>query len=221
MPKQLPSRPRVRYGGTFMAALLVISAPPAIAHPAGSAPKITAEVLDCGRILPSTTVATTEELQTVSGHVQVMDAYETPQFTGACDRLKVWNGAEFGIWVKAVGRPYGSTIPLKTRVTHPPITNPNTGNTQAVDEWDSPMDSGKPRFAGWVFEEPWELVPGVWKIEILSGDSIVASTDFLIEEGVKPGDESDTPAVSQLPSHICLTLRDPPFHAKRHQARGR
>ena len=55
-----------------------------------------------------------------------------------------------------------------------------TGRTTTVDEWDNPMNSGFARFTGWAFEQPWELVPGPWKIEMLLGDRVLAAQDFQV-----------------------------------------
>ncbi|MEO8900232.1 MAG: DUF3859 domain-containing protein [Polyangiaceae bacterium] len=65
-------------------------------------------------------------------------------------------------------------------MTHPPITAPITLKQTTVEEWDSPMDSGVPRYAGWSFEKPAELVPGHWRIDILREGAAVAGRDFTI-----------------------------------------
>lgn len=153
---------------------------------AGSATGITAQILACGRIETTPEMGKKDAPEAAHGFVYVMDPAATPQFTGDCHHLAVWHGAEFGVSVRADGLRHGDIIPLRTRVTHPPFLNHRAGKTETVDEWDSPMNSGVPRFAGWLFDEPWNLVAGKWKFEILSGDSVIAGADVELEVVEKP-----------------------------------
>jgi len=69
----------------------------------------------------------------------------------------------------------------RTRVTHPEIRDPETSKAATVDQWESPMDAGITRYAGWSFDKPWELVPGRWRFEILDNDNkILAAQDFVV-----------------------------------------
>lgn len=47
-----------------------------------------------------------------------------------------------------------------------------------MDEWDNPMNARFPRFTGWRFDNPWELVPGTWRIELLHQERAIASQEF-------------------------------------------
>jgi len=42
---------------------------------------------------------------------------------------------------------------------------------------------GRPFFAGWRFDDPWEVEPGRWKIELWLGTSKLAAQEFTV---VKP-----------------------------------
>jgi hypothetical protein len=59
--------------------------------------------------------------------------------------------------------------------------NPETGVTQTVDEWNSPMNVGIPRYAGWSFDNPWELVGGRWVIELFENARPIMRQEFIVE----------------------------------------
>jgi hypothetical protein len=140
------------------------------------------ELINCGEIEPKQSIAQQDEPQTISGHVNVMDALETPKFKPGCPLVRAKIGTRFGIQVQVQGDLDGFVVrDLTTRVTHPSITNPSTGKTGIVDEWASPMNIGYARYAGWTFDESWELAPGAWKIEILHKGVVLVSKEFTVE----------------------------------------
>lgn len=141
--------------------------------------KLQVEIINCGEIDAAPSTAQQDEPQTVHGHINVMDEFENPTFKPGCPTIQAKVGTRFGIHVLVKGEGNGLVLyDLVTRVTHPPLTNPTTQKTSTVDEWQSPMNFGIPRFAGWQFEEEWELIPGKWTIEILHKNTSVASKEF-------------------------------------------
>ncbi len=142
------------------------------------------EIIKCGEIEAAPSIAQQDEPQTVGGHVNVMDALETPNFKPGCPLVKAKIGTRFGIQVQVQGDLDGLVVrDLTTRVTHPALTNPSTGITSTMDEWASPMNIGYARFAGWQFEEQWELAPGTWKIEIRHRGKTLAFKEFELAIG--------------------------------------
>ena len=137
-----------------------------------------ATLVACGEIETNPSVATQEEKQTVHGYVFVMGAEETPHFKPGCPHITAKIGTQFGIQLQVNGSPELAIANVVTRVTHPPITNPETQKSSTVDQWDSPMNIGYARYAGWQFEDPWELVPGKWVIEILRGSKVLLRQEF-------------------------------------------
>ena len=144
--------------------------------------RLSIDLVNCGEIDAAPSIGKQDEPQTVHGHVNVMDELEDPKFKPGCPEVLAKIGTRFGIQVLVHGKIRGDIVnELTTRVTHPPITNPVTEKTSTTDEWQSPMNIGIPRFAGWVFEESWEMVPGKWKIEILSKGTSLVSKEFNVE----------------------------------------
>lgn len=137
------------------------------------------EIVDAG---PSDALKTSAERRlTAPGTTEgsVGTVHDTTVFPGGTD-LCAQVGTSFGMHVLVHSAIADWITPLVTRVTHPPITDPVTSKQTTVEEWDSPMDSGTPRYAGWAFEKPAELVPGRWRIDILRDGVAVAGRDFTI-----------------------------------------
>lgn len=137
-----------------------------------------ATIVNCGEIEAAPSVAAQEEQQTKHGYVFVMDELETPKFKPGCPEVRAEIGNRFGIQVQVNGSPDSAVADIMTRWTHPIIRNPDTGREGSVDEWKSPMSIGYARYAGWQFDEPWELIPGKWKVEIIYRDKVLASKEF-------------------------------------------
>ena len=157
----------------------------AVAIPAGTpeptpgAGGVTAEIVAAGT---TTAEATTSQSapDTALGSVDVVpgEVHISPAST-----IVAGVGTSFGIQVLVNGAPERTIVPLRTRVTHPPIANPETGKTATVDAWASPMNVGIPRYTGWRFDHPWEVVPGTWRIELLEGDRPIAAREFTVAAG--------------------------------------
>lgn len=84
-------------------------------------------------------------------------------------RIPAAIGTRFGVGFVLKGSPAGHVVPYRVAWRYPPkgLVNPETRTT--TYEWKSPPFScavEKPCFAGYPLQHPWELVPGVWTIEI-------------------------------------------------------
>lgn len=91
-------------------------------------------------------------------------------------------GTLFGVGVKLEGPRNGAKIPTRMVWKYPVqgITNPETGRTAHVGEMKQTCISGRLCHNGQSFEEPWELVPGTWEIEVWVGPSVVFSHSFRV-----------------------------------------
>jgi len=119
--------------------------------------------------------------QTGLGWVHVTPAKLDPTFVSEGPTVHAKLGTGFGIEVIVDGRPRLAMVQLRTRVTHPPLTNPGTGLTLTVDEWPSPMNAGILRYDGWSFDNPWELVAGSWVFELLDGERVLLRQEFTVD----------------------------------------
>ena len=127
--------------------------------------------------------------ETSIGFLHEVPALDTPAVREHTDRIAGIVGNRFGLLFCAeAGETPGDEddestddlAPIHIRVLHPPSRNPATGQTTDRDEWDAPANLGIIRFTGWRFDEPWEIVPGTWTIEILQQGSVMARKEFIV-----------------------------------------
>jgi hypothetical protein len=149
-------------------------------HRGGSATVTTAEIIHAGATVPEPE-GTQSAPDTSLGWVHVLPRTSTPRFLPGGTTIAARLGVSFGVELILHGPPKLTILQLRTRVTHPRIANPTTGVARTVDEWDSPMNADIPRYMGWHFDNAWELVPGVWRIELLDGQQVLVSQDFTVE----------------------------------------
>lgn len=82
------------------------------------------------------------------------------------DRVPAAIGTAFGFRYVLMGPREEAEITV--RVLHPvPLRDPESGRGIAVSEWQQRLPIGQVNWnSGWVFEHPWELVPGRWTIQL-------------------------------------------------------
>jgi hypothetical protein len=126
--------------------------------------------------------------ETSIGFLHEVPALDTPAVREHTDRIAGVVGNRFGLLFCAQAGEAGDEdnestddlAPIHIRVLHPPTRNPATGQTADRDEWDAPANLGIIRFTGWRFDEPWEIAPGTWTIEILQQGKVMARKEFII-----------------------------------------
>ena len=144
-------------------------------------PAVAATILGAGSVITEHTGERVKAPDTAEGSVGEVEAYWTPEFLAPPDQVRARLGTSIGIQVRIDGPEFLDLVPLRTRVTHPPIKDPNTGKRTRVDEWDNPMNARFPRFTGWRFDNPWELVPGKWTIALLHEGRVIAKQKFRVK----------------------------------------
>ena len=66
-------------------------------------------------------------------------------------------GVDFGMRIRIQGTPSEELIDAQVEVTHPPLTDPDTGITRTVDRWAWRVPIGVPLYTGWGFDESWQM----------------------------------------------------------------
>jgi hypothetical protein len=94
-------------------------------------------------------------------------------------------GIGFGIRFRSFGDKDGAQAPLRSvwKIPAPGIHNPHNGNTYRQSVSDFTTTVGKAHWRGYGFDEPWEVVPGTWTIEIWQGDRKLVEKSFVIKQG--------------------------------------
>jgi len=98
-------------------------------------------------------------------------------------------GVGFGIRFRSFGDHNGTQAPLRSvwKIPEPGIHNPTNGNTYRQSVADFTTTIGGTHWRGYGFDEPWEVVPGTWTIEIWQGERKLIEKSFTITAGQSGG----------------------------------
>jgi hypothetical protein len=90
-------------------------------------------------------------------------------------------GIGFGVRFRTTG-PHGGQATLRSvwRIPAPGIHNPDSDNTYRRSVVDFTTVIGSVQWRGYGFDQPWEVVPGVWTIEIWQGDRKLLEHSFTV-----------------------------------------
>jgi hypothetical protein len=158
------------------------AAPPAPpAAPPVTAPPLTVTLWEWGEYAPVPVRTQVAAPGTTTGHVHLVDPVATPELLRRTTEVRASVGVRFGIRFIVNGPEFGTVVPLRIRVLHPPMRHP-AGRVTEREEWPMEANARLPRYTGWRFEERWELVPGPWVIQVLdpAGDAVLAQQAFTV-----------------------------------------
>src|SRR5215469_8874785 len=104
------------------------------------------------------------------------------QIVTTTDIVPACIGMRFGIRYNVVGAPNGApeNITTTTRFPLPGLAMPGAAEPILVNRYVVSADIGRGGYHGYRFDEPWELVPGRWTLEIWSRDRLLASHSFMV-----------------------------------------
>ena len=88
-------------------------------------------------------------------------------------------GRSFGVELDLDGFDSGP-IRLTIRTLHPPITNPKTGKTTRISEYDWDVVGRKSVYFGYTFDYGWELAEGVWVHQFFYKGRLLAQKRFRV-----------------------------------------
>lgn len=91
-------------------------------------------------------------------------------------------GVRFGIEYKVVGAPGGSAISLKKVMIFPSagLRSPAVSQPIFRNETTTTSKIGEISYTGYRLDDPWELVPGPWTIQLWYGDRKLAEKKFTV-----------------------------------------
>ncbi len=88
-------------------------------------------------------------------------------------------GRHFGVEIDLHG--FGEEpARLTIRTVHPPLTNPETGETTRVSEYDRYIEERRNVFFGYVFSYRWELAEGNWVRQFFYRGRLLAQQRFRV-----------------------------------------
>jgi len=114
--------------------------------------------------------------RTASGIVQPVDGHRLLERS---DVIVGQLGNTFGIELKLENFPAGVAA-LTIRTAHPPLTNPKSGKTTSVSEYDWTSATTASAYFCFSFDETWEIAEGDWTIQVLHEGKVVAEKTFKI-----------------------------------------
>lgn len=128
----------------------------------------------------TTVTGTTPSAGSVTGTVQELRDVKLladPPATGA--RV----GIGFGVRFRSFGERDGERAMLRSvwKIPEPGIVNPTSHTAYRESVADFPTVIGTVHWRGYGFDEPWEVVPGTWTLEIWQGDRKLLEKSFEIK----------------------------------------
>ena len=98
------------------------------------------------------------------------------------DKIPVRPGVRFGLLYKVVGSPGGGTVSLKKVVVYPPGGLNSPAKPQPITRSETTLSPkiGEIAYTGYRLDDPWELVRGLWTIELWYNDRKLAEQRFTL-----------------------------------------
>lgn len=92
------------------------------------------------------------------------------------------HGVRFGFKYKIIGAPVGTEVSMRTVTVFPPagLSPPNTAQPIHSHEINNAHKIGEIVYSGYAFDDPWELVPGAWTLQIWYGNNKLAEKNFTV-----------------------------------------
>ena len=94
-------------------------------------------------------------------------------------------GTSFGFHTKMPGKASGEVIRCTAKCIHPKMTDPTSGHSSEVEQWDTSGLAGQEGFIGYTFDNSWELVPGPWTIQVFMASELVIERTFNVRSPSK------------------------------------
>jgi hypothetical protein len=146
------------------------------------------ELVEAG-FYDKTKVKVTKSTAAAGAAMGRVDELEDIKLLSAPPEVSARIGIGFGIRFRSFGGPVGGPAPLRSvwKIPEPGIRNPHNGNIYRQSVADFTTTIGGTHWRGYGFDEPWEVVPGTWTIEIWQGDRKLIEKSFTITTGVEGG----------------------------------
>jgi hypothetical protein len=94
------------------------------------------------------------------------------------DRVRATVNTTFGIEYTVTGFPSNAEADVFVELLHPPIHNPHTGRTVAVERDPHHVLTGVPTYDDVRLDERWNVVPGNWTFRVLRGSRVLLEKTF-------------------------------------------
>jgi uncharacterized protein DUF3859 len=91
-------------------------------------------------------------------------------------------GTSFGVRFVVVGAPRNADVTLRSvwKIPPPGFTDPQRGKAYTESASNMPAQIGMTYLSAYGFNEAWEIVPGVWTLQVWQGDRNLLEHEFTI-----------------------------------------
>jgi hypothetical protein len=136
------------------------------------------DVVEYG-IYTATTTGQQAVSTTAAGTVSTLNDI---QLAATTRTVPAQQGVRFGFRFVVVGAPAGAIVPLHmvTIIPPPGLTNPATQQTKAQSEYDTTAPIGQTWYKGYTLTNDWEVVPGVWTMQVWYQGQKLAEQQFTV-----------------------------------------
>jgi len=92
------------------------------------------------------------------------------------------HGVHFGFHYRIVGTPEGASVDIKGITNFPRggLHKPGEAEPLRNYQYTGTEKIGQTYFTDYAFDDPWELVPGIWTVEIWIDNRLMASKSFTV-----------------------------------------
>jgi hypothetical protein len=89
-------------------------------------------------------------------------------------------GTSFGFRVAYHGQNAGALVHCTAKCLHPKLTDPASGRSSEVEQFDASSVSGREEYVGYTLDKAWKLVPGEWKMQLWVGSKLMVEKTFIL-----------------------------------------
>lgn len=140
--------------------------------------KLKLKVLNYGR--SSTKLLFTDKDKNMPSGVKRTTDYKL-NIIEVTDTIKLHKGVQFGIEY-ILESPSTKLITLKTIWTYPSIMTNNLGKKFSKVDYEIEKYSNQYTYSNYTLEEPYEMLPGRWNIQIIYNDNLLLNKNFYLVE---------------------------------------
>ncbi len=126
-----------------------------------------AEILQWGRVTPESVKAKNKEEYPGQRMKDLCPFLKEKEWVEETDAVMAALKTAFGFAFKVSGTPKEGLVFLFGKIVHPPLVNPQTGETKTEDDFSFLLKFGEPGIIGWTFNGEWEIVPGPWTFQVI------------------------------------------------------
>jgi hypothetical protein len=94
-------------------------------------------------------------------------------------------GVKFGVRFRVIGEPDAQPVTIKKVMIFPStgLRAPTAPEPLMRSEDTATTTIGETSYTGFEFDDPWELVPGIWTMQLWQGDRMLAERRFTVLVG--------------------------------------